>query len=300
MRSHWSSRVGAKSQQARRIFHAYRHEAETFRDFLLLCQVRLAQSRWVGKIVCPRPRQRTINIKSFGGPVVLRTHTTDISVNDELIVYGGYRHLTGSQVRTPRVIVDLGANIGLVTRWLAQAYPSARLVAVEPEPGNLAVLTANIAPIRDRVFLAPLAVSSAAGRGRVVSDSGEHGYTLVSESAAAAGAGGEVTVSTLESVLSSAKVDEIDILKCDIEGSERELFASCANWIQRVGTIEIECHEPYTLEQLQDDLVANGGTFDVLERQPNPGYHCEVALLRQPRLAVDTDHGNTVLGQADR
>jgi hypothetical protein len=38
-------------------------------------------------------------------------------------------------------------------------------------------------------------------------------------------------------------VDYIDILKVDIEGSEKEVFESCETWIDRVGVLIVELHD---------------------------------------------------------
>lgn len=45
----------------------------------------------------------------------------------------------------PRVILDIGANIGAAAVYFASTYPAARVVCVEPVPANFAVLQRNIA-----------------------------------------------------------------------------------------------------------------------------------------------------------
>src|SRR5205823_6224497 len=42
------------------------------------------------------------------------------------------------------LIVDAGANIGAASLWFARMFPDAIIAAVEPEPGNAAVLRRNI------------------------------------------------------------------------------------------------------------------------------------------------------------
>ena len=46
----------------------------------------------------------------------------------------------------PRVVVDAGANIGLSTVFFANKFPQAKIVAIEPEPSNFAMLRDNVAP----------------------------------------------------------------------------------------------------------------------------------------------------------
>jgi len=46
----------------------------------------------------------------------------------------------------------------------------------------------------------------------------------------------------------------IDVLKCDIEGSETEVFKDCSSWIRRVRCMAVEVHNPYRAANLRDDL----------------------------------------------
>ena len=92
----------------------YLHEALTPADFARLMQVRLSQSA-VGRVVCPQKVTRRVRLRSFRGAVVLRSHSSDISVLNELVVWDGY----GPAARllpAPATIVDLGANTGLAAR----------------------------------------------------------------------------------------------------------------------------------------------------------------------------------------
>lgn len=263
-----------------RLLLAYARETRSPVQFTRLLRIRLALSRGIGKWVCPTQVSRTVVVRSLGGPVVLRSHTTDISVHDELIVSHGYAHLLGTTA-APSTIVDLGANIGLATRWLAHAFPSARILAVEPEPGNAQVLLLNAAPCSNRVQVRQVAVADKRGTALISTSSGEHGFSIVGS---VAGSGSvEVPVVTMQDLLDDAGFEIVDILKCDIEGAERLVFADCSPWIDRVRVLEIECHAPYGVDDLVADLLRNGARFDVLEHTRNPAFACEVALLRNAR-----------------
>lgn len=60
------------------------------------------------------------------------------------------------------VCLDLGAHIGTFVRRALNAG-AAKVVAVEPEAGNLEVLRANVHPDEDRVVVIPAAVAPAGG-----------------------------------------------------------------------------------------------------------------------------------------
>jgi FkbM family methyltransferase len=272
--------VAAKIKYFALIFLIYRRETSSTRDYLRLLQVRLARSRFVGRFVCPQPVVRTVTVASFGGPITLRSHTTDVSVLDELLISHSYANLLGILDPEATTIVDLGANIGLAARWLCAAFPRASVLAVEPEPGNVAVLQRNLGELDDKAVLEPVAVSDVPGHATISTTSGEHGFSLT-----AGQAGVEVPVTTVADLFQTHGVKQVDLLKCDIEGSERDVFADCREWIGNVGLLEIECHEPYRLADLIGDLDRNGASFELLDHSPNPAFGCETALLRNTATA---------------
>src|SRR3954454_24524186 len=65
----------------------------------------------------------------------------DMLVAKEIFLDRDYRVPAGRKVST---IADLGANTGTAIRFFAALYPSARIVAVEPDPGTAARLRANV------------------------------------------------------------------------------------------------------------------------------------------------------------
>jgi FkbM family methyltransferase len=47
----------------------------------------------------------------------------------------------------PRLILDLGANVGYASVYFSLRHPTARVIAVEPEPSNVALLRQNVAAL---------------------------------------------------------------------------------------------------------------------------------------------------------
>jgi len=76
--------------------------------------------------------------KPFRGELGVRP-PDGFSRGTNMCVFADLREL--SECRT---IIDLGANIGLATLYLAHAYPDARIVSVEPEESNHAILQTNL------------------------------------------------------------------------------------------------------------------------------------------------------------
>jgi FkbM family methyltransferase len=122
--------------------------------------------------------------------------------------------------------VDIGANVGLFSFFVAAcAGPSARILAVEPEKGNLERFFFNMGanpglPIR----VVSAAIAGEAGMLAVEPDRRDRGGTRVHQSVQ----GGEVTVEakTLLQLLTQEGVESIDALKIDVEGMEDSILSS--------------------------------------------------------------------------
>ena len=72
--------------------------------------------------------------------------------------FHGLYHLPSAELPSPRLIWDLGANIGLTMRQMAAAFPQARIVGVELNPANLELAGRNLAPVAERTELVEAAV----------------------------------------------------------------------------------------------------------------------------------------------
>lgn len=65
-----------------------------------------------------------------------------------------------------------------------------------------------------------------------------------------------VTPASLLERSSSAAI--VDYAKVDIEGSESALLREATAWADRVRTLKVEVHHPYTIEECELDLRALG------------------------------------------
>jgi FkbM family methyltransferase len=118
------------------------------------------------------------------------------------------------------VFVDIGANVGLFSFFVAAcAGPDTRILAVEPEKGNLERFLFNIRanpglPIR----VASMALAGEAGMVAMERDRRDRGGTRMRRFAKR----GEATVeaTTLLQLLMKEGVDSVDAIKIDVEGME--------------------------------------------------------------------------------
>jgi FkbM family methyltransferase len=54
---------------------------------------------------------------------------------------------------------------------------------------------------------------------------------------------GDINAISINTILNKYNINQIDILKIDIEGSEKEVFSENIDWLERVKVIIIELHD---------------------------------------------------------
>ena len=170
-------------------------------------------------------------------PLWCRPGTSDLDVFHQIFIAGEYRPLDGDAIAG--LIVDCGANVGYASAYLLARHPRAHVVAIEPDPGNAAMLVRNLAPFGRRASVRQAAVWPHEGRLTLVGDApgAEWGRQV------RPAADGPVEAVPLERVLAESGAERVALLKVDIEGAETALFSAGADrWLPAVDRIAIELH----------------------------------------------------------
>jgi FkbM family methyltransferase len=184
--------------------------------------------------------ERTFNIPGFRAPIILRAGTSDRPTFSKIFVDQEYAIDLNI---TPRLIIDGGANVGYAAIFFARRYPHASIVAVEPEPQNFRLLERNTAAYPNVHRL---------NKGLWPRDT----YLAIENLTAAPDAfrvretdrpDNAITATTIDRILREAGTDMIDVLKLDIEGTEKELFADPGSeqWLRRTNVLIIELHDRF-------------------------------------------------------
>lgn len=183
---------------------------------------------------CVKPRQVRFPL------TVHRRQTTDLRVFEQIFVKDAYRCLCG--LGNVRAVMDLGANVGFSAVYFLSIFPDALVVAVEPFRRNYDVLLSNVAPYGKRALpvfgavwpersLVAVAAGAAEWAKRVVTITGPEDTP--------------VEAYDMPSLMKMARIETIDLLKVDIEGTEALLFNDSAHtWLDDVRNICIELHGP--------------------------------------------------------
>lgn len=144
------------------------------------------------------------------------------------------------------VAVDIGANLGFFSLYLASRFPKARVYAVEPLRVNFDYLVSNLQR-NDQVAVEPIyaAVASQEGSLTLYSSTGEYGFPTDSSMISANGDSEayEVSAIPLQSLMEQHDLDRIHFLKVDCEGAEYDIFYNTPSEVfDRVELIAMETH----------------------------------------------------------
>jgi len=209
----------------------------------------LSLLRWRDTIVrtdaglMPLDQPVVLRFKSpIQGDIHLRGASSDMYTLQEIMirqVYAGLREY----VPECRTIVDLGANIGLASLYLASMYPESHIVAVEPFAENIAVLRGNLSRLIQggrATVLQSAAWSRSTNLEFGMPNPGAYDSGTMRECEDET----ESTIRgmTVDEIMDRANFNSIDILKVDIEGAEVQLFEGDTSWLKRVANIAIEFH----------------------------------------------------------
>lgn len=175
-----------------------------------------------------------------GRQVHVRKKTSDLNVFRQIFAFEQYkiRNLENMEIES---IVDLGANIGLSALDFSMRFPNAKVFAVEPEIHNYEMMVKNVAGL-DNVYCLNNAIwNSTKSLGVYDKGLGEYGYVVSEENPREIGS---IKSLTIDEIMQKFNLSKIDLLKIDIEGSEKELFSSnYESWLPKVGCIIIELHD---------------------------------------------------------
>ena len=157
-------------------------------------------------------------------------------------------------------MIDLGANIGLSSVYFKKYYPNCKIVAVEPAFGNFQQLKLNTG---NKVQLLNNAIWTIDTMLYLVNDfrDGKDWSKSVTTTQQ------EIPLEKVNSVTLSYIIEQyfetelIDLLKIDIEGSEKNLFQddSFVQLLNRVKVISIEIHDEFECRQQICDTLSSKG-----------------------------------------
>jgi FkbM family methyltransferase len=170
--------------------------------------------------------------------LIIRRNTSDHYVFRDIFLFKEFKLPVNIN---PKLIVDTGAYIGLSSLYYSSKFPNAQIIAIEPESSNFDILTKNT-ELNTKIKRINAGVWSKNTHLKIVNSHSEKWAFTVQEVDDSDSNG--IKAITIDEILKVSGFNEIDILKIDIEGSEKEIFSkNSENWLKKVKIIVLELHD---------------------------------------------------------
>ena len=192
---------------------------------------------------CGDPREvYPVFVHPYAHPVYLRRGTSDWPNLIQCFFHKEHDVETSHPVSN---ILDCGSYVGLSAIFFALKYPQAHIVCLEPSPENFEILKLNTRCLPN-VTCINKALWSEETTLQLFYDAKDAWGTRVNESPKNTKSDSLTETVTIAGVMKEFEWSEIDILKIDIEGSEKQVFSeNTNNWIGCVKTVMCELHDGF-------------------------------------------------------
>lgn len=181
-----------------------------------------------------------VTVPGLLSPVLLRNKTYDINIFYQIFIAEELLFDFKGDINT---IMDCGANIGLSTLYFRRKFPAAKIISIEPENNNYALLQKNTGGYSDIICINTGVYGSDCNLVLVDIGEGEASYRVM-ESAGHYKVIDNISCRGIDSLVNEYNLTGINILKMDIEGSEYAcMFSSQIDWLKKTNYLLIEIHE---------------------------------------------------------
>ena len=210
-----------------------------------------------------------VPLAKLAAPLRLRYGTSDIATFEKIFVWREYAIPYQGEAKT---IIDCGANIGLSVIWFATHYPNARIIALEPDSENYALLVENTRHLDNLVTL-QAGVWGRTCRLTLANPGAAHDSYQFSECPSDSTDGIEAI--DIQTLRRNHQMETIDVLKIDIEGAEEFVFVDgCHEWLAATRQLVIEIHNARARTIIESQLEprphqhSHSGENDVFDLVP--------------------------------
>jgi FkbM family methyltransferase len=221
---------------------------------LIKVLIRSRSLRFTADMVHQSPTSSLARLRWSGRDVFYRSGTADPFVLYQILLRRGKKaeYYVPPALR-PKIILDIGSNIGASIIYFHRQFPSAKIFGFEPHPDSFRVLQKNVAhlpgvtvfnyglgatPQRIAVSADEVNFGAFNTRGRFK----DRGYPAAPV---------ECEIRRLDDILRELKITQIDLIKIDCEGAEADVFSTLPDEIlNRCHWIVGEFHDHTAFEVL--------------------------------------------------
>jgi FkbM family methyltransferase len=170
----------------------------------------------------------------INNPILVRANSSDIPTFRQIFLTN---HYDMSLDFIPSLIVDIGANVGYSAVYFANKYKKSKIIAIEPQEYNFQILQENI-KYWQQISVEKAAIWQSTNKLHIKNPSSDYWAFQMEESET-----GNVIAMTINELISKYNIEEISLLKMNIEGSEFQIFQGDLSWLSLTKSLWIETHE---------------------------------------------------------
>lgn len=178
-----------------------------------------------------------------GHPVFFRDGTSDaFLIQKNIIGPPNEREYALPSFIKPKVILDIGANIGVISLLLNHLYPEAKIFAFEPEKENYQLLQANVRPFSNIIPVNYGLGANTLDLPLYKSDENKNfgGFSLYNSGSKEFHS--TIQIKSVKESFLELSISQIDLIKIDCEGAEYAILTAMRDFIPNVKWIEGELH----------------------------------------------------------
>jgi FkbM family methyltransferase len=192
--------------------------------------------------------------KHPGGELLFHLFNNEVCIRISEEILAGKTYPEVPFVGEVKTILDIGANIGAASVWLATTYPRATVYALEPGSKQFGLLQQNAAPLNN-VRLFPFGLFASAKSVPLYSGRNDSVESSVFATGRTSNECENIELRAAVEFLKDQAIDDIDILKLDTEGCEVHILQSMQAYLPAVKLIYVEYHSDRD-RRLIDQLLA--------------------------------------------
>jgi FkbM family methyltransferase len=200
---------------------------------------------------------------------------SSIEIYTEIFRYNNHMQHPKFKGKDARVVIDAGACEGYYTLRIKEINPNCRIIAIEPNPQAFEILEKNIktngiegvelvkGALHKRSGIAELeyvdyipAISSFSLERPWLKDEWKKKH--------------QVKLFTLSEIFERFNLDEVDILKVDVEGSEYDILSSSVELFPLIKRVVVEYHSLELRDRLIDLLSPHYSVLKIAEKEEAP------------------------------
>lgn len=185
-----------------------------------------------------KTNQTQLSLPELKHPVSIRKGTSDGALFRQIFYNGEYDLAVPFK---PEYIIDGGGNIGFFAVLMANRFPDATIISIEPDSNNFAQLKKNTAyykniiPVQSGIWNKEVSLQ--------VIDKGYGKWGLMVKEVPDGTADSFRAVS-IAGLMHQYNFPRLDIIKLDVEGAEEFIFADhYKDWMSKTKMMIIELHE---------------------------------------------------------